>query len=250
MFSIIDNDKIDFFRVYLDRYGMKQFIVLVILAIMASLLVFVTAKKAYKAIKEYNKLQKEGILTTAYVSDIAFGGGRMGSNFVYYQFYDLNNRLVEKKEQVGRKVQGKLLKNIKKGDKIQIRYLKDEPSICQIVGNTGPMMTRIGFLVFFTIMWLIIFAIMFSQIVKTVEVVSLYKHGIATKGIMLSKKINTTGVDISYQFTDDRGKIHVSKEKIRRVELANDLVEGATVTVFYKKDNPAKSTIFVHRCGK
>ena len=67
---------------------------------------------------------------------------------------------------MGRKVQGKLLKDIKKGDKIQIRYLKDEPSICQIVGNIGPMITRIGFLVFFTIMWLIIFTIMFSQIVK------------------------------------------------------------------------------------
>ena len=250
MFSITNNDKIDFFRVYLDRhYGREQF-TLVILCIMASLLVFVTAKKAYKAIIEYNKLQKEGILTTAYVSDIAFGGGRMGSNFVYYQFYDLNNRLVKKKEQVGRKVQGKLLKDIKKGDKIQIKYLKDKPFICQIVGNTGPMITRIGFLIFFTIMWLIFFAIMFSQIVKTVKVVSLYKHGIATKGIVLSKKIKTTGIVVSYQFTDNRGKVHVSKEKIRRVEIANVLVEGATVTVFYKKDNPAKSAIFVYRDRK
>ena len=106
MFSITNNDKIDFFRVYLDRhYGREQF-TLVILCIMASLLVFVTAKKAYKAIIEYNKLQKEGILTTAYVSDIAFGGGRMGSNFVYYQFYDLNNRLVKKKNKWVEKYKG------------------------------------------------------------------------------------------------------------------------------------------------
>jgi len=49
---------------------MKQFIVLVILCIMASLFVFAIPKKACKTIKEYNKLQKEGIFTTAYISDI------------------------------------------------------------------------------------------------------------------------------------------------------------------------------------
>jgi len=215
---------------------------------------FCYSKEGIQSHKRVNKLQKEGILTTAYV-DIAFGGGRMGSSFVYYYFYDLNNRLVGKKNKWaekyrGNKVQGKLLKDIKKGDKIQIKYLKDEPSICQIVGNRGTYYNSNNIFRFFTIMWLIIFAIMFSQIVKIVEVVSLYKYGIATKGIMLLKKIKMTGVDISYQFTDNRGKVHVSKEKFRRVEIANDLVEGATVTVFYKKDNPAKSAIFIYRDRK
>lgn len=244
------NDQFGFFRIYRDRYGMDQFIALLILGIMASLLVFVTGRSAYKGIKKYNKLQKEGVLITAYVFDIAFGGGWMGSNFVYYQFYDLNNQLVEKKEQVGRKVQGKLLEDIKKGDKIQVRFLKDSPSICQIVGNTGPIITRIVFFVFFTIMWLVIFAIMFSQIARTVEVVSLYKHGIITKGIILSKEIKTTrkgiyGIDISYQFKDTQGKVYISKDRIRRIELADNLVEGSPITVIYNPNNPRKNAIYI-----
>ena len=101
-------NQISFFKVYRDRYSLDQSIVLVILLMMASLLVFATGKRVYKGIKDYNKLIKEGISTTAHIFDIALGGGRMGSNFVYYRFHDLNNRLIEKKEQVGRKILGRL----------------------------------------------------------------------------------------------------------------------------------------------
>jgi len=246
----MSNNQFSFFKVYQNRYSSSQSFTLFILLVIASLLVFVAGKKAYKGIKEYNKLQKEGVLTTAYVSDIAFGGGWMGSDFVYYWFYDANNRLIEKKEQVGRKIQGKPLANIKKGDRLQIIFLKENPSISQIVGNTAPLITYVVFFIFFAIMWVVIFAIIFLQIAKTIGVVNLYNYGIATEGIVLSKKIKTTskgvyGVDISYQFTDTQGKVYVAKEEIRKVNSVKDLEKGDVVTVFYKKDDPTKSAIFL-----
>ena len=246
----MSNNQFSFFKVYQNRYSLSQSFALFILLVIASLLVFVAGKKAYKGIKEYNKLQKEGVLTTAYVSNVAFGGGRMGSNFVYYWFYDANNRLIEKKEQVGRKIQGKPLANIKKGDRLQIIFLKEDPSISQIVGNTAPLITYVVFFIFFAIMWVVIFAIIFLQIAKTIGVVNLYNYGIATEGIVLSKKIKTTskgvyGVDISYQFTDTQGKVYVAKEEIRKVNSVKDLEKGDVVTVFYKKDDPTKSAIFL-----
>ncbi|MDL1957709.1 MAG: DUF3592 domain-containing protein [Candidatus Desulfofervidus auxilii] len=246
----MSNNQFSFFKVYQNRYSPNQLFTLFILLVIASLLVFVAGEKVYKGIKEYNRLQKEGIFTTAYVSDVAFGGGRMGSNFVYYYFYDANNKLIEKKEQVGRKIQGKPLANIKKGDRLQIIFLKENPSISQIVGNTAPLITYVVFFIFFAIMWVVIFAIIFLQIAKTIRVVNLYNHGIATQGIVLSKKVKATskgtyGVDISYQFADTQGKVYVAKEEIRRVNSVKDLEKGDVVTVFYKKDDPSKSAIFL-----
>lgn len=133
----------------------KRIMSLFIIGLIALFLVIVSGTQVYKGIEKHKLLQEEGIETTAIVTDITIGGGRMGGIFFYYQFYDMNNNLIESKEEVGRE----LLNNIKKGDEIQIKYYKKDPSINGIIGNTAPLTTRKVFLGFFTIMLLFILAI-------------------------------------------------------------------------------------------
>jgi len=218
--------------------------------VIAFLFVFFTGRDIYHRVKEYNLLEKRGIATTAIVSDVVIGRGKIGKNMVSYQFNDLSNRLVKKTEAVGRSLDGKLLKDVKIGNIIHIRFIKKEPSVSHIIDNTGIIASRKLFLLFFTSVLLFISAVILVQIIRTTAIMLLYKHGIETTGTILSKKLKGRGDDvfsceILCRFRDIRGKVYTLKEKTRRAELIKNFKEGSGVIVLYKVDNPAKSAILI-----
>ncbi len=128
--------------------GPSYFIGLSIFAIAVLCFMIYTIIITGKLISEHNVLESKGNASLATVVHKAQG---YHSNFIIYQFFNKNKALVTKKEEVGRTIQGKRLKDIKIGDKIEINYFDN---ISRIRGNYKIFLWRnILFLIFFFLLF-------------------------------------------------------------------------------------------------
>jgi hypothetical protein len=239
--------------VFMSRYSMSQFVGLVITLVIMSSLAFFTLIELSRRLGPYNELLQKGILTRATITKVD-PGSEESANAITYRFKDKTGRLVTNSEDVGRKVAGKLFKDFRPDETIEIMFLEQNPSISRIAGNTQLVTTLKTVLAFFIFIWCLILFSLSTQVLRIVKIRGLYMNGTATKGTVITKRQKKRfktvyGLELAYLFKDGKGLAHTGRESTCKTELLEEITEGSEVTVLYREDKPGSNTILMPSAG-
>lgn len=232
--------RVGFWTVYRTRNRVEHFIAALLTVAVASVLLFIAARQAALESNEYYRLREFGVQTTGVIIKIESGGEY---NYISYGFRDSQGHMVSVTEEIGRKIDGKPASSMRPEDTVSVRFLREDPSISHVVGNTDYMITCKFFAVFFGLFLCLSLIGLAHPVLKTFRIIDLYRHGQQATGTLVSKRVKSYGGELKFIFPTGMGMVMSGKEWTYNVECFKDLAEGSQLAVFFSTNRPERNAI-------